>query len=163
MTFNVTTTKAVSKEEKDLVLQYIKLCFRELKRKEHEINIRGPISKMYSFPRIRITCSGQVSRAGAHIIKIDTGDWRNGSKFMLEYSAFSKHALIGSQTFHNRDDALLCLVAHEVSHHVQYAYGPITDWLRHTYQKPHGTGFRNIYGILRKNVVNPRLFVSEAA
>ena len=50
--------------------------------------------------------------------------------------------------------ALAATVAHEISHFVQYRYGPDTRWLQRKYRKPHGEGFQDIYRILRSRVVN---------
>lgn len=109
-----------------------------------------------ALPTLQIS-GNRISRAGASVIKIGLAGYRSGRKHFSEYSAFHKDPVIGSATFFTKEDALKALVAHEVSHHIQYRYGPNTSWLKNNYKKPHGEGFRTIYAILRGALCNQNI------
>ena len=76
---------------------------------------------------------------------------------LLEYPAFANDPVIGSRHAITPVLVVAGTIAHEVSHFVQYRYGPDTRWLHKRYRKPHGEGFRDIYRILRSKVVNPHI------
>lgn len=151
--------KQITAAEKAKVVACIKKCFRELAKKKHELKDRqgNPVTatQMWNdLPEIKIG-NYKVSRAGASRIIIGLHcHWFLGNK-VTEYRSFSKDPVIGDAQLQSFDDTLLCLVAHEVSHHIQYRYGPSTGWLRSIYRKPHGDGFKAIYAILRGSLVNP--------
>ena len=100
---------------------------------------------------------GHRSSACATGITVDISAYTKGSSALLEYPAFSRDPVIGSRNAVTPELVLAGTIAHEVSHFVQYRYGPDTRWLKKRCRKPHGEGFRDIYRILRSKVVNPYL------
>ena len=64
-----------------------------------------------------------------------------------EYKAFENDPVIGAFKTDDVEAVIAATVAHEVAHHVQYRYGPCTRWLKKSYRKPHGDGFKGGSGI----------------
>ncbi len=104
---------------------------------------------------VTIKGAGHRSSACAKGITIDISAYTKGSSALLEYPAFAHDPVIGSKNAITPELVLAGTIAHEISHFVQYRYGPNTRWLKKRYRKPHGEGFRDIYQILRSKVVNP--------
>ena len=145
----------VSAKDRELTLKWVKRCLREITRKDYEL----PVS--YGEARsdfvLTVKHAGHRSSACAKGITIDISAYINGSSALLEYPAFAQDPVIGSSDAITPELVLAGTVAHEVSHFVQYRYGPNTRWLQKRYRKPHGEGFQDIYRILRSQVVNPHL------
>lgn len=95
------------------------------------------------------------SRAAARVIRINLGYWQINNPDHIEYKRFNRDPVIGRISCHCVEDHWLVSSMHELSHHIQYAYGEpkYGDF----YSKPHGKGFQLIYGILRSEYVNPSL------
>lgn len=129
-----------------LVVKYTKLCLREIYRAEHEIPVSGIGLRI-------VTKRGRGTSYGSRYeITIDTKPDFHG---IYEYAAYANDPVIGDNRKASREMALAAVVAHEIAHHIQYACGPQTRWLKKKYRKAHGEGFRDIYRILRSRVINP--------
>ena len=145
----------VSAKDRDLALKWVKRCLREITRKDYEL----PVDYGEARDDLLVTVkrAGHRSSACAKGITIDISAYTNGTSALLEYPAFAHDPVIGSKDAITPELVLAGTIAHEVSHFVQYRYGPDTRWLKKCYRKPHGEGFRDIYRILRSKVVNPHL------
>ena len=143
----------VTARDRGKALKWIKRCLREITLKHYEL----PVDYATARANIIVTLkrSGHRSSACAKGITIDLTPLQRGASSLLEYPAFAKDPVIGSRQPLTPELVLAGTIAHEVSHFVQYRYGPDTRWLSQTYRKPHGEGFQDIYRILRARVVNP--------
>ncbi len=110
---------------------------------------------------VTVKRAGHRSSACAKGITIDISAYTNGSSALLEYPAFAQDPVIGSKSAIAPELVLAGTIAHEVSHFIQYRYGPNTRWLQTRYRKPHGAGFQDIYRILRSQVVNPSFMTTD--
>jgi len=151
------TTKREAEEIRKMVFQ----CLRVLARKENEIGFDYRGAKSHADKVLQVVRRGSGrSFAGAHRITINLA-WTSLLHFR-EYKSFADDPTIGSikvpDSYHHR----LALVAHEVSHHVQFAYLPRMPRMRDLYRKPHGTGFKFCYRILRRDLVNPKVAAATA-
>lgn len=148
----VTQRKSVRASERDLVIKYAKRCLRVLAKKEYELpfTYQSAVDSL----RIIVNCAGKASYGGARYISIDVGCYRGGQRYFSEYLRIIDDPTIGRATFKTPEGALAALVAHEVAHHVQFKYGHQTRWLKGKWREPHGQGWRSIYRILRREVVN---------
>ena len=145
----------VSAKDRDLALKWVKRCLREITRKNYGLPVDyGEARNDLVFTVKR---AGHRSSACANGITIDISAYAKGSSALLEYPAFAHDPVIGSRNVITPELALAGTIAHEVSHFVQYRYGPHTRWLKKRYRKPHGEGFRGIYRMLRSKVVNAHL------
>jgi len=146
---------SVCPADKKLVEEYVKRCMRLLRKKEYELDLPTDCWKK-AVEVLSVGNRHSRSKAGAHIIRINLG----GSGFyktFSEYKAFADHPTIGSIAVNSAEDFIKVLVAHEVSHHVQYRYAWRIKRFKKTYRKPHGECFRAIYGYLRRDLVNPEI------
>ena len=151
----------VTAAEAKLVRKMADRCLRELAKAEHEIP--ASYEMMKACCGVHVKYRGQCSNGGAKGITIDLWCLRKDSSRMTEYSAYASDAVIGSMDCVDPNHHLMCIVAHEVAHHVQYRWGPRTRWLESKYKKPHGEGFRDLYRILRSRLVNPEGAKAAAA
>jgi len=145
----------VSAAERDRVVRWVKRCLREITLKHYEL----PVDYQTARADLTLTVkqAGHRSSACAKGITIDLTPLNRAPNEILEYPAFAKDPVIGSRSGVAVEMALAATIAHEVSHFIQYRYGPETRWLRQTFRKPHGEGFQDIYRILRARVINPQL------
>jgi predicted SprT family Zn-dependent metalloprotease len=148
--------QAVKAAEAKLVEKLTKRCLREITKKKWEL---GELPVSYTraqerMEKIIVNCSGKGSYGCARYISIDVSHYRAGNLYFTEYATVRDDPTIGARLFSTPEGALAALVAHEVAHHVQYRYGPVTRWLKKKYRKPHGEGWQAIYRILRREVVN---------
>ena len=157
--YHLSHSTNVTKAEATMVRKMTDLCLRELAKAKHEIP--ATYDEMKRACHVHVKYRGQCSNGGAKGITIDLWSLRKGTSRMREYSAFAGDPVIGSMDCGDVESRLLCVVAHEVAHHVQYRWGPRTRWLKSKYRKPHGEGFRDLYRILRSCVVNPKVSVSS--
>lgn len=152
---NIITRTGVNATQRNIAVKWIKRCLREITRKHYEL----PVD--YSTARTDITVTiklaGHRSSACERGVTIDLTALKKSSTTLIEYPAFRNDPVIGSVEITSPELVLAGTIAHEVSHFVQYRYGPHTRWLRNRYRKPHGEGFQDIYRILRSRVVNPQL------
>lgn len=153
-----TKSYPVTREEEKKVEKMVRRCLKLLKKKEYELDLpKDYLDRAVKVLQVKRTEYGR-SEAGAYTIKIDlwAQDMRALHKVgMNEYKSYADHPAIGSHKCTDWDLILLTVVAHEVSHHVQYAYGYRIKRFKHTYEKPHGDCFKAIYAYLRRDLVNP--------
>ena len=154
----------VTPEEHKLVVRFAKQCLKEICKKQYEVRIGvtyprvRPLTYADALKRIQVTTKyrNQRSYGGAKGISIDMRRYRESLTYFHEYKSFAKDPVIGSITNCADPELLLkCLVAHEVSHHIQRRYGPFTRYLRKTYRKAHGDAFKANCNDLRRTLVNP--------
>jgi len=101
---------------------------------------------------------GSSSKAGAHLIQINTAYWQMKRPIHVEYPAYNNDPEIGQVVIPKRLGHFLVMVSHEVSHHLQFLYGPMyASKIKDYWRKPHGRGFKYIYRILRRDLVNPMI------
>lgn len=141
-----------------MVEDMVKLCIRHLRKKKYELNlpksaINDAIDHLHVYKR-----KNGLSNAGFRCININVLNWQFGNKAWNEYSSFNNDPVIGRIEVNDNKDILLCLVAHEVSHYVQYTFSNwFPEYLKKDYPKPHGRTFQKIYRYLRADLVNPTI------
>ena len=136
----------------------IKRCVKHLMKKKYELNLpKNTVDNALNSLNVYTRMNGRSS-AGLNIININTTCWQFGMKTWSEYSRYKKNPVIGNIEVNDDEDILMCLVAHEVSHFIQYTY---RNWFP-TYMKEkksrdrgHGECFQTIYRYLRQDLVNP--------
>lgn len=151
----------VNKADASDVARKVKRCIRQLRLKQYELNIPADAgTTALHYLRVRST-PGIRSRAGASNITINLACWQRTNTHWTEYKRFDKDPVIGRIQIVDPDDALWCLVAHEVSHHVQYRYCPrvarFSSRSSKPYTKPHGYCFQDVYRYLRRDLINPMI------
>lgn len=146
----------------DLIFQQVDMCLREITKKEHELmlqvgdeNIPVSYKAAKGSCRVHVTKRGGVSTGGFHGIKIDISQHDFPYAFLSEYKRIANDPVIGSTDVIGPQLTLFCIVAHEVAHHIQRKYAPMTRIYRNGDFKPHGQVWQDIYRILRSRVVNP--------
>lgn len=149
---NIRASANIAAKEKQLVVKWIKRCLREITKAAYELPVDYPTAR--NDIAVTIKGAGHRSSACAKGITIDIVPFRKQQTHVLEYPAFAADKVIGSRANVSAEIVLAATVAHEISHFVQYRYGPDTRWLQRRYRKPHGEGFQDIYRILRSRVVN---------
>ena len=152
---NVITRTGVTAAQRNTAVKWIKRCLREITRKHYELPV--DYSAAQTDITITVKLAGHRSSACERGVTIDLTAFNKSQTSLIEYPAFKHDPVIGSVELIPPELALAGTIAHEVSHFVQYRYGPDTRWLKKRYRKPHGEGFRDIYRILRSKVVNPHL------
>jgi hypothetical protein len=163
MKLKITKGSNVSTDTKNLVAKLTKQCLREMSKKKYEIIYRTyhncpnvTYKQMLEDINIYVKKRGQRSNGGKYQITIDVSKYEKGNTTCYEYDAYKDDPTIGQFTA-DPETCLLGTVAHEVAHFIQYTYGPATRYLKNTYKKPHGEGFKYIYRQLRREIVNPRI------
>ena len=145
--------------EKD-VIDTVKLCMKHLRRKEYELNLTPKdTDKALRYLKVYNRTNGR-SYAGFCMLKINLKCWQFGNKRWVEYKRFNDNKVIGAIDVTDDHDILLLLVAHEVSHFVQYTCTMnMPLYLRKKLNKDrgHGEGFQTIYRYLRQGLVNPHI------
>ena len=149
----IKTRSGVAATTRDTAIKWIKRCLREITRKNYELPVN--YAKARADIVVTLKSAGHRSSACAKGISIDLTAFNNGRNALIEYPAFAKDPVIGSRETLSPESVLAATIAHEISHFIQYRYGPDTRWLRKRYRKPHGEGFQDIYRILRARVINP--------
>jgi len=146
--------------EEKLIERMVRRCMNHLKFKDYELGIqKRDVEAAVSLTRVvdKDWCSG-ATYGGKSNIQINLAYWQHGKEgWHEEYAAFDKCPVIGGRYTKSLEEDLWMSVSHEVAHHVQYKFGPKCSWLKKTYRKPHGQGFKDIYAILRSRIVNPKL------
>lgn len=152
------TYSNVTKVEADEVVRIADQCLKILARKEYEIGFKLTDAKrrMRKVLTVRKT-PDMRSRAGANNIVINLECWQRHNKAYAEYKRFNHDSIIGGRPVSGISDVILITIAHEIAHHVQFAYIPRSGALarRLTDRKPHGVRFKYCYRILRRELVNP--------
>ena len=149
----INTRAGVAATTRDTAIKWIKRCLREITRKDYELPVDYAMARADIV--VTLKSAGHRSSACAKGISIDLTAFNTGRTALIEYPAFSKDPVIGSRETLSPESVLAATIAHEISHFVQYRYGPDTRWLCKRYRKPHGEGFQDIYRILRARVINP--------
>ena len=149
--------KNVTVEDRVLVLKMVKQCMTELNKQKHEIGF--DVQKSFWKPlHVDIKKKSQKSYGSESRISIDVSEYHKGGRWLNEYAAYRSDPVIGERTQAATPESVLFGdVAHEVAHHVQFAYGPHTRMYKSTCKKSHGAAFQDIYRILRSTLVNPQL------
>jgi len=100
---------------------------------------------------------------GKNLIQLNLAKVNDRGNRFTEYAAYAKDPVIGTVSETDHWDYLFLLVAHEVSHHVQYKYCVTNLWGREGTQfegiknRSHGEIFQKIYRYLRRDLVNRQL------
>ncbi len=144
-----------SSQEFKTVESMVNKCLRHLSKKDYGIIKDYSQSKAQARKVLEVYNTEIRSRAGANRIILCTSHWGISKGSFSEYLSFKDHPTIGSLKGVTYKKALFALVAHEVSHHVQYKYLRLDRRYKHLYKKPHGDGFKLVYNILRRDLVNP--------
>ena len=149
---------SVPRDKEKIVEDMVKLCIRHLRKKKYELDlpksaIDDAIKHLHVYKR-----KNGTSNAGFRCININVLNWQFGNKAWNEYNSFNDDPVIGRIEVNDNKDILLCLVAHEVSHYVQYTFRNwFPEYLKKDYRKPHGRTFQKIYRYLRADLVNPMI------
>ena len=142
------------------VIKAVKLCMKHLRKKQYELNLTPKHSQMaLKYLKTYRRRKGR-SWGGFCKISINLECWQFGNKTWTEYKRFDKDKVIGRIDVTDDHDILLCLVAHEVSHFVQYTCTGVfpENWRkRFLRERGHGEGFQYLYRILRRELVNPMI------
>ena len=144
----------VSTSDYRMIEQMVKKCMRLLRKKEYELDLPTKCPDIAARVLSVRSTPGYRSRAGAHVIQINLAYF---DTMFHEYKSFKDHPTIGSIKCNDWEDVMMTLVAHEVSHHVQFKYCWKVDRFQRNYDKPHGDCFKAIYGYLRRDLVNPMI------
>ena len=165
MTYKVTCKrgKNVTVADRVMVLKMVKRCMTELNKPKHEI---GFLKKKAFWKPLHVVIKKKSQRSYAYEdegISIDIANYHRGGLFLNEYSAYKADPVIGERKqAATPESVLFAVVAHEVAHHVQSAYGPYTRMYKGNFKKPHGHCFQDIYRILRSTLVNAELDAHES-
>lgn len=149
---------SIPRDKEKIVEDLVKLCIRHLRKKKYELNlpksaVDDAIRDLHVYKR-----KNGCSNAGFRCININVLNWQFHNKAWNEYNSFNNDPVIGRIPVSDNRDILLCLVAHEVSHYVQYTFRNwFPEYLKKDYAKPHGRTFQKIYRYLRADLVNPMI------
>jgi len=160
MTYKVTCKrgKNVTVADRVMVLKMVKRCMTELNKPKYEI---GFMKQKSFWKPLHVVVKKKSQRScayGGTSISIDIANYHREGIFLREYAAYRSDPIIGERKqAATPESVLFATVAHEVAHHVQFAYGANTRMYKNSFKKPHGHGFQKIYSILRSNLVNPEL------
>jgi len=148
----------IPREKEKIVEDMVKLCVRHLRKKKYELNLpKSAVDNAVKCLKVYARRNGR-SWAGHNMIKINVLCWQFGNSEWSEYSRFNMDPVIGRITVTDNRDILLCLVAHEVSHFIQFTYyNWFPEYMKRKQDKDRGHGecFRTIYRYLRSDLVNP--------
>ena len=149
---------SIPRDKEKIVEDMVKLCLRHLRKKKYELDlpksaIDDAIKHLHVYKR-----KNGTSNAGFRCININVLNWQFGNKAWNEYNSFNDDPVIGRIEVNDNKDILLCLVAHEVSHYVQYTFRNwFPEYLQKESHKPHGRTFQKIYRYLSADLVNPMI------
>lgn len=154
----------ISKKEID---KMITKCINHLRKKEYELNIpkltynidKKVKPSQYALQCLKVYDDRSRSCAGRSLIQIGlcSSDLSKGKFKWKEYKSFNNDPTIGEIFTISPYQRLWLLVAHEVSHHVQYKYCPSVQRFKKTYKKGHGICFKTVYKYLRRDLINPMI------
>ena len=148
------TKGEVSREDALLVQKYAKQCMRHLMKKEYELDI--PKGAQHSVPIEVFNGNGRGRSTGGNTgISININSGHFIYDVFREYAAFNADPVIGKIPCVTWKDMLFVIVAHEISHYVQYRFLRRLERYKGKWQKPHGYGFQSVYRYLRRDLVNP--------
>jgi hypothetical protein len=142
----------------EIVEEMVKLCVRHLRKKKYELNLpKSAVNNAVKRLSIYKRRNGR-SWAGHNMLKINVLCWQFDNSAWTEYKRFNDDPVIGRIEVTDNKDILLCLIAHEVSHFIQYTYANwFPEYLKKKQNKDRGHGecFQTIYRYLRADLVNP--------
>tara|TARA_Y100000114_G_C11705446_1_gene300690 strand:- start:300 stop:977 length:678 start_codon:yes stop_codon:yes gene_type:complete len=151
MTYNIVTKPRVTAASKQAVMIAAQLCLNTVQGAFPFT--QGPMDKPFV---LTLRSNGQRSNAGAKSVTIDVQRYQNRGPVMFEYKSYEHDPIIGGFYHPDPEISLLALVAHEMAHHIQFAY--CQPHMRETRPyirlKPHGDEFKTIYRLLREKLVN---------
>jgi hypothetical protein len=151
---------SIAREKEKIVEDIVKLCVRHLSKKQYELNLpKTAVKNAVKCLKVYARRDGR-SWAGQNMIKINALCWQFGNSAWSEYARFNKDPVIGRIEVKDNHDILLCLVAHEVSHFIQYTYYcwfPEYIKNKQNSDRGHGECFQTIYRYLRRDLVNPMI------
>lgn len=135
----------------------VRKCIAVLSKKEYDLNLYRKIVADTAVEVLHVySRQNGRSRAGRFRLSICKTSWQFGAKTYEEYDSFDKDPTIGRIKVTDDSDTLWLIVAHEVSHFVQYSYWYKADRrLQRLDDRPHGARFKYAYRILRRDLVNP--------
>tara|TARA_R110001583_G_scaffold191795_1_gene357560 strand:- start:45 stop:857 length:813 start_codon:yes stop_codon:yes gene_type:complete len=150
------------------VEKMVRACMNQLKKKEYELGItKADVDAAVRVLQV-IDKNGVPGGGGGAIIKINMSYWQHSNEphTFTEYESYNEDPVIGKHEVQNFEHCVWLQVAHEVSHHVQYAICPhIKRFSRRgskSYLKPHGDGFKTIYRFLRRDFINPLIDTNDS-
>jgi len=150
----------IASEKRVAVEDIVKLCVRHLRKKKYELNLpKSVVEHACKSLKVYSRRNGG-SWAGHNMIKINVSCWQFDNSSWNEYSRFNNDLVIGKIKVNDNRDILLCLVAHEVSHFIQYTYySCFPQYLKDKQDRDRGHGecFQTIYRYLRADLVNPMI------
>ena len=148
----------VPHDKTKIVEEMVKICVRHLRKKKYELNLpKSAVDNAVKRLSIYKRRDGR-SWGGDNMIKINVLCWQFGNSSWSEYKRFNDDPVIGKIKVRDNRDILLCLVAHEVAHFIQYTYyNWFPEYLKRKQDsdKGHGECFQTIYRYLRADLVNP--------
>src|SRR5210317_1452901 len=129
----------IPRDKEKIVEDMVKICVRHLRKKKYELNLpKSAVDNAVKRLKVYARRNGR-SWAGQNMIKINVLCWQFGNSTWGEYERFNNDPVIGRIDVNDNRDILLCLVAHEVSHYVQYTFRNwFPEYLKKDYRKPHG-------------------------
>lgn len=136
----------------------VKRCVKHLMKKKYELNLpKNAADNALACLKVYARKDGR-SWAGLNTIKINIKNWQFGNKTFEEYDRVAKTPVIGNIKVNDDEDILMCLVAHEVAHFIQFTYYnwfPLYMKNKQDRDRGHGECFQTIYRYLRGDLVNP--------
>ena len=145
--------------EKD-VITAVKMCMKELRKKKYEFTLGPKQTQMALKYLTTYRRRNGRSWGGFCKISINLECWQFGNKRYEEYTRFNKNKVYGAIDVTDDYDIMMCIVAHEVSHFIQYTCTrQMPEYLarKHDKDKGHGECFQTIYRYLREGLVNPMI------
>ncbi len=152
-----------------VIFEMVADCTKLLMQAKYELGVpRDAVSKAFKAVRIYNNRRHYCGRASKSLIQFNlqgVTEFQNSSGLFDEYKAYGSDPVIGDITTPTHWDWLLVLVAHEVAHHIQYAYCVQRGRGKKGTQfgkgdelnKPHGRIFKTIYRYLRRDLVNKKI------
>lgn len=145
--------KGVKKEHHDLVMKYAIECMRELSDKKYGI---GKLDIPFNV-ETHYRKEGYGGWGSRRRILINTFYIDEERRSCWEYPSHRDCKIIGAFVA-NPELVLKATVAHEIAHHIQYAYKDrFSPAMKKELRKPHGLGWKRIYGWLRSELINPEI------
>lgn len=143
----------------ETIKNMVRQCMKHLQKPKYELGInKKHIDNAVNITEVFSRKKGR-SRGGKFKIKINLACWQvvKNKTTWSEYKSFNSDPHIGEVFAPTDREKYWCLVAHEVSHHVQHKICPNFNRFLGKWEKPHGEVFKTIYRYLRKDFINPML------
>ncbi len=152
----------VAPEQTQVVRNMVRMCIEHLAHPKYELGIECVDIAHLMLNTVVFTKPRSVSSGSARGISINTTSWQNSNTMHVhvEYAAFKHDPVIGQRFVLCVTHDLLMCVSHEVAHYVQRRVCPrVARFSRRpdASLKPHGSTFRDVYRMLRRDLINPML------